>query len=163
MNKKQKVIYKDYHGYKIGSDGTIIGLKGKAMRPFTHKDGTIKIAIRINGKKKNFAIARLVYCVFNNIDILTLSPDECVVFRDNNRNNIQLNNLECVKRKDMNKYREQAAIRLLIKQTQEIQNLYDGKIKTISYKKISEKYNLRYFQIYNIINSFTKKRKSSNL
>lgn len=154
---------KDYYGYTIYSNGDILSLKGKKMKHSTHKDGTKRITLRINDKRKKFGIARLIYCVFNDIDIDTLDKDQCVTFKDKNRKNVYLNNLICVHRNELNKYKQDNKTRVFNNKAEKIKELYDGTNKSISYKKISKEFNIKYFNIYKVLNTFNQDMWSNKL
>jgi len=91
----------DFYGYTIYSDGTIISQRGKPMAITVDKNNVRMVRLYIDGKRKHFIVSRLIYCVFNGLDILSLSRDKCVSYRDGNKSNVELSNLYLISRKDL--------------------------------------------------------------
>jgi len=57
--------WKQFHKYRVCEDGEIYGTK--TIKPYSDKDGYLKVSLRIGftGKQTNFAIHRLVYMLWN--------------------------------------------------------------------------------------------------
>lgn len=92
---------KDFYGYTIYENGDIKGLYGKMLKQRVRKGGRKEIKLSIDEKKVNFIVSRLVYCVFNNIDIFELDKDQCVVSLDGDKSNVDISNLDLVYRGDL--------------------------------------------------------------
>jgi len=65
----------------------------KFIKPFVNKNSwQLRVTLQSNWTKKNFLISRLVYCTFNDIDIMYNWKD-LVCHKDDNLNNNKLSNL----------------------------------------------------------------------
>ena len=67
-------IYLDHHGYKVGMDGTIIGLHGRPLRPDTTAKGYHRVVLCYDGNKHTVRVHRLVadiYCINPRPDVYT--------------------------------------------------------------------------------------------
>lgn len=125
----------DFHGYTICEDGTIYGLHGRKLKQRLH-DGRYEIRLVINGERKNFIVARLVYFVFIGFDIDNVNL--CIVPKDDDKLNIHIDNLYMEERKDLiqgSKHKKIAKI--TDEQAEEIRSLYKGKAGGNQYDKSS--------------------------
>lgn len=57
-------IFADYHGYKVGNLGTIIGPKGKPLSPSVTPKGYHKVVLVYNHRKHTVRVHRLVAMMF---------------------------------------------------------------------------------------------------
>lgn len=115
----------NFHGYTIYKDGTIIGLYGKEITKQIN-GGRYETRLNIEGKRRNFIVARLMYYLFVGFDID--NKDLCIIHKDGNYLNINLDNLKLKHRKDLiqgDKHNMRA--KLTDEQTEEIRRLYKGK------------------------------------
>lgn len=65
----------------------------KAIRPFVNKNSwQLRVTLQCNWIRKNFLISRLVYCTFNNIDIMYNWKD-LICHKDDDVSNNKLSNL----------------------------------------------------------------------
>lgn len=119
---------KEFHGFSIYEDGTIISPYGKHIKPRLH-NGRYEVRLsNIDGKRKNFVLSRLIYFVFNPFDID--DKNLCVTYKDGNKLNIHLDNLELVHRKDLIQGENHKSISYLTdEQITEIRNSYKGDMK----------------------------------
>lgn len=155
---------RDFHGYTIYENGNIEGLYGKTLKQRTREGGRKEIRMTVKGERKNFIVSRLVYCVFNDIDIFELDKDQCVVAIDGDKSNVTLNNLELVYRGDLIQGEKHTAIsKLTDEQIEEIRakyestkdnrpvNQYDVEGTYHSYRSLAEEYSVTYTMIKHII------------
>jgi hypothetical protein len=56
--------FKEYHGYKVYEDGTVIGKFGKPLKPSLNPKGYLHCCIYINGKRKTKGVHRLIAELF---------------------------------------------------------------------------------------------------
>ena len=121
--------YRNFYGYQIYTDGTIISQNNRILK-HTIKNGRKEIRLTVNGVRKSFISARLIYCVFNDIDIFTLDKNECISFKDNNKLNISLDNLVRVFRGDLIQgVKHKNISKLTQEQIEEIKEKYENTIK----------------------------------
>lgn len=81
---------------RTASDGRHI--KGRVMRLYAIKPrGYLTAVVMVDGKKKHYLVHRLVYCIFNNLDI---NGDFDIDHKDNNPTNNCLDNLQRMTHKD---------------------------------------------------------------
>jgi len=97
------MIYKEIIGfpnYKISDNGFVINRSGLKMKPFVDKDGYLRVRLSNNGKKKTFAIHRLVcsHFVINNLNKAEVNH------KDGNKENNSASNLEWVTRSENTKH-----------------------------------------------------------
>ena len=160
---------KEYCGYTIYENGDIIGLYGRKLKQRTRGGGRKEIKLSINGKKINYIVSRLVYCVFNDIDPLELDKDQCVVSKDGNKSNTALENLELVYRGDLIQGDKHTSIaKLSDKDVEDIKrkyaetkdnrpvNQYDGDKPYNSYRSLAEEYGVTHTLIKLIIQDKTR-------
>lgn len=57
-------IFADYHGYKVGNLGTIIGPKGRPLSPSVTPKGYHKVVLVYNHRKHTMRVHRLVAMMF---------------------------------------------------------------------------------------------------
>lgn len=132
-------MQKLFHGYTIFSDGRILGLYGKPISKRLN-NGRYEITLSVEGKRKSYIVARLMYYVFNGFDIE--NRDLCITHKDGDTMNIDLDNLELQHRRDLiqgEKHRNRA--KLTDEQTEEIRELYKGKTGSNQHDKVG--YSLR--------------------
>ncbi|MFS0643735.1 hypothetical protein [Siminovitchia sp. 179-K 8D1 HS] len=123
----------DYHGYTIFEDGRIIGLYGKEVKKRIN-NGRYEIRLVIDGKRKNYIVARLMYFVFVGFDIS--NKDLCITHKDGDYLNVHINNLQLQHRRDLiqgDKHVNRA--KLTNEQVEEIRRLYRGKTGNNQYDK----------------------------
>ena len=154
--------HRDFYGYTIYENGDIVNKYGKQMSPRNNK-GRLEIKLTINGVRKNFSVGRLVYCVFNNIDPFTFDKDQCVTFKDGDKLNVNLDNLECKYRGDLIQGEKHNISKLTDKEIEEIRkkyfstknnrpiNQYDVKGEYHSYRSLAKDYDVTYPTIKQII------------
>lgn len=156
-------MVKYFYDYGICDNGDIIGKRGNILKQ-REKEGRKEVKLSIEGKQKTFISARLIYCVFNNIDIETLDKDVCISFKDGDKLNVSLDNLYCVSRANLIQGQKHKSIaKLTDKQVEEIKqkyystlnnkpiNQHDKKGGYNSYRKLAKEYNVTYPQIRHII------------
>lgn len=156
--------YKMFSDYTIMENGDIYNAKGRLMTHSVKEDGRKEIRLTVNGKRKNFISARLIYCLFNDIDINTLDKNLCVTFIDNNKSNIHKDNLKLVFRGDLIQGDKHKAIcKLNEQQAQEIRdkyystiqnrpiNQYDNNKPYYSYRSLAKEYGVKYTTIKQIV------------
>lgn len=115
----------DFHGYTIYENGKIIGLYGKEVKKRLN-NGRYEVRLNVEGKRKNYIVSRLVYHAFNPFDIN--DQNMCISYKDNDKLNINLDNLYLTQRKDLiqgDKHTQRA--KLSDEQVKEIRQLYKGK------------------------------------
>lgn len=167
--------FKDFYGYTIYENGDIVNKYNKLMTPRDNK-GRLEINLTLNGVRKSFSVSRLVYCVFNNIDPLTFDKDQCVTFKDGNKLNVHLNNLECKYRGDLIQGEKHKSIaKLTDEQIEEIRrkyfstrdsrpvNQFDKKGVYHSYRSLAKEYGVTYPTIKHIIEGNTRNPKKYKL
>lgn len=160
--------YKEYHGYKIHEDGTITGLNGRPVKQRI-RNNRREIKLNVDGKRKNFIVSRLVYCVFYPFD--WNDKNLCVSFKDGNSLNVHLSNLYLTNRKDLiqgSKHRNRA--KLTDKQVKQIRQLYKGKAGNSQYDKegyslqdIANMYGVTKSNIYMILKGKSRNQKKYKL
>lgn len=133
--------HRNFHGYTIYDDGTIIGLYGKTVTKRIH-DGRYEVRLNIEGKRKNFIVARLIYHLFHAesdgaaFDIN--DPNQCITHKDGDKLNIDLNNLSMQLRKDLIQGESHSTIaKLTDQQVQDIRSQYKGRAGSNQLNKTS--------------------------
>lgn len=122
-----------FHGYTIYKDGTVVGLYGKEIKQRI-RDGRCEVAIRIEGKRKNFTTSRLVYHAFHPFDIT--DKNLCVSYKDENNENIHLDNLYLIHRKDLIQGDKHIGRALITnEQAEEIRRLWNGQVGSNQHDK----------------------------
>lgn len=159
---------RDFYGYTIYSNGEIENRHGKILSQ-SIKDGRSEIRLVVNGKRRSFITARLIYCVFNNIDIFELDKDQCISFKDGDKLNLSVDNLIMVYRGDLiqgDKHRSIA--KLTDKDVEDIKrryaetinnrpvNQYDRNKPYNSYRSLAKEYGVTYTLIKLIIQGETR-------
>lgn len=158
-----------FYDYCVYENGDVYNSKGKLM---THAIKNDRKEIRLTiapSKRKTYISARLIYCLFNDIDIESFDKDNCVSFKDGNKLNISLDNLHCVYRGDLIQGQKHKAInKLTDKQVQEIRerykqtednkpiNQYDNNKPYNSYRSLAKEYGVTYALIRHIIKGNTR-------
>lgn len=123
--------YRVIYNYKVYKNGTVENKNGHKMAiKNNNKESLAKYkrpAIRLsnNGNKKEFVLARLVYCLFNDIDYNTLDTDKCVTYKNGNQLDCNLSNLKLVDRKDLIQGEKSKSSVLTDKEIKEIRTLYN--------------------------------------
>lgn len=124
----------NYHGYTIYEDGTIIGLYGKEVKKSNNK-GRYEVRLNIEGKRRNFVVARLIYHAFYPFDIS--DKNICISYKDNDKMHIHLNNLYQTERKNLIQGEKHInRSKLSNEQVEEIKTLYNGKTGSNQYDKV---------------------------
>lgn len=167
---------KDFYGYKIHSDGKIENKHGRFLIPrIREKRSDIRLVVE--GKRKNFTTARLVYCVFNNIDIFQLDKDQCITFKDGDKSNVSLDNLEMVYRGNLIQGDKHRSIAKLSKEeVEDIKRKYEatkhnrpvnqhdiGDKTYNSYRSLAKEYGVTYPLIRQIITGETRDKEAYKL
>lgn len=153
-----------FYDYCVYENGDIYNSRGKKI---THaiKDGRKEIRLTIApSKRKTYISARLIYCLFNDIDIEQFDKDSCISFLDGDKQNISLDNLYCVYRGDLIQGQKHKMInKLTDEQAEEIIRKYNetkgnkpinqfDKIKPYnSYRSLAEEYGVTYALIRQIV------------
>lgn len=90
----------EFCGYIICENGYVTNRQGKEVK---HHFKRTRYEIRLvkDGKKKAYISARLIYCLFNDIDYDIFDNNICVTFDDGDPKNIHLNNLITMTRKEL--------------------------------------------------------------
>lgn len=123
-----------YQGYTIYEDGKIMGLYKKEVKKRIN-NGRYEVRIMIDGVRKNFIVARLMYYVFIGFDID--NKDLCVIQKDDDYLNIHIDNLDVVHRKDLiqgEKHKNRSKV--TDEQVEEIRKLYKGKVGSNQFDKV---------------------------
>lgn len=157
-----------YEGYTFFEDGTIIGLHGRPLKIHLNK-GRYEVGLVIDGERKKYLVARILYFAFNKFDIS--DKNLCVVSSDRDHTNIHLDNLELVHRKDLihgEKHKGRAV--LTDEQTEEIKGLYAGKSGANQYDKtgyslndLAKLYGVSKANIMHIVNGLSRDEASYKL
>lgn len=155
--------YKMFGDYTVMENGDIYNAKGKKLT-HTIKNGRKEIKLSFNGKRKAFISPRLVYCLFNDIDIETFDKNQCVTFKDGDKLNIHIDNLQIKFRGDLIQGDNHKAInKLNEKQVQEIKEKYFSTIQNKpinqhdktkpynSYRSLAREYGVKYSAIKQIV------------
>ena len=90
--------YREFHGYKIYEDGTVIGLQGRPIKIRNNK-GRLEVKMNIENDKKIFILPSLMYYLFYGFDIS--NKNLCVIHKDDNRLNTHIENLALIERKKL--------------------------------------------------------------
>lgn len=125
--------YVEFHGYRVYKNGKVLNRYGKEISKRNH-NGRYEVKLTVDGKRKNFILARLIYYLFVGFDVE--DKNLCVVHKDGNNLNTHIDNLELVHRKDLiqgEKHRNRA--KLTNKEVKEIRSLYKGKAGTNQFDK----------------------------
>lgn len=170
-----------FYDYTIYENGEIVNKHGHVMKQRVRKQkgqgARSEIKLTVNGKKKNFTVARLVYCVFNNIDPLELDKDQCVTFKDGDKLNIHIDNLKLVPRADLIHGSKHSAIaKLTEKEVQEIRSKYNstkgnrpvnqydkGNKEYHSYRSLAKEYGVTHTLIKQIVEGDTRNKNKYKL
>lgn len=152
-----------FHDYEIFENGKIINKFGNEVKLREHK-GRYETRLVVDGKRKNFLVARLLYFVFIGFDMS--NKDLCITPKDGNHLNISLDNLDLVHRKDLIQgegHKKRA--KLTDEQIEEIKATYQGKMcvnqhdKTgISYQDLANKYGVTRANIKMIIKGMSRNK-----
>lgn len=122
-----------FYDYEIWENGKIINQHGNEIKIREH-NGRYETRLTIEGKRKNFLVARLLYFVFFGFDMD--DKNLCITAKDGNHLNISLDNLELVHRKDLIQgegHKKRA--KLTDDQIEEIKATYNGKACVNQYDK----------------------------
>lgn len=158
------VIFYDYEVYE---NGTIINLKtGNEMTPVIKDNKRKEIRLTLDGVRKHFIVARLVYWVFNP-DFDITNKNLCVVVNDD-KVNFTLSDLKVVNRKDLIQGEKHKNIaKLTDSQADEIRAMYAGKMCVnqydkagISYSDLASKYGVTKANIAQIIRGEARSKKN---
>ena len=155
--------YKEFHGYLIYENGTVIGLQGRPIKVRNH-EGRLEVKLHIDNKRKIYILPRLMYYLFHGFDID--DKNLCVIHKDDNKLNTHIQNLELVERKEIIQgegHRKRA--KLTDEQIQEIKeqyvrsspgaNQYNGKAG-MSLNDLALKYGVSKSNIYHIIKGLSR-------
>lgn len=128
-----------FHGYTIFEDGTILGLHGRELKRRLNK-GRYEVRLIVGDSRKNFTLSRLIYYVFNEFDID--NKDLCVTYKDENKLNIHLDNLELVHRSELVQGEGHSSIaKLSDEDVKTIRKLYRGKVSANQHNKTGHSLN----------------------
>lgn len=154
-----------FYDYEVFEDGTIINLKtGREMTPVIKNNKRKEIRLTINGVRKHYIVARLVYWLFNP-DFDIENKNLCIVVNDD-KIDFTLTDLKIVNRKDLIQGENHKSIaKLTDLQVEEIKSMYAGKMcvnqydKTgVSYSDIASKYGVTKAIIAQIIRGETRNK-----
>lgn len=155
--------HRNFHGYTIYADGTILGLYGKEVKKRINA-GRYEVRLNVDKERKNFIVARLIYHVFHtaadgNQAFDIHDRNQCITHKDGDKLNIHLDNLVMQLRKDLIQGESHSAIaKLTDQQAQEIRSQYKGKAgsnqlnkKSPSMKDLADSYGVSKSNIAAII------------
>jgi hypothetical protein len=120
LNQKDKVIFdfdkntKEpihpvYKNYKVNEKGEIFsmprhGSKGGKLKPTFHKvSKQYYVRISVSGKTKTLPAARIIFESY--AGKIIPSQSYIITYKDGNKQNLKINNLECISKKDYKKYK----------------------------------------------------------
>lgn len=159
INNINSLKSKQFYQYTMYENGIIQNTKTGKIINIREHNGHYETMLTIEGKRKNFIIARLLYWLFiEQFDIN--NKNLCVSFKDNNKLNIDLDNLYLIERKDLIQGEgHRNRIKLTDEQIEEIKNIYQGNklnsnqyTKTgVSLKDLALKYGVTKKEIHHII------------
>lgn len=150
INKDLKVKIDEntisYAGYMFYSDGSIFN---KHNNPIKVSATTGNIRIIVDAEPRVLNGGRFVYELFNDT---VLSRSDMVLYKDGDKSNIALENLDLIKRKDYFKDKEWE--HKFDKETQEkIKKLYEkGKNKGVTMYSLAKDFDCCHITIWKIIN-----------
>lgn len=104
----KKLEARHFHGYTFYEDGTVIGLLGRKLKLkndsqiVNRSSRRVNVKLCINGEERVFTMARLMYCLFNGLDIDSLDKSLWVTFKDGDKLNLHIDNLELVHCSEIN-------------------------------------------------------------
>ena len=126
--------------YVIFSDGTILDTqRRKSISHCVSSNEKKPVTVYLN--KKNYSLPRLIYEAFHNVN---LSRQEHIKYKDNNRLNCSLENLEiCTERKR----------KLEPDTVEKILQEYQKAAGKTTYKMLAKKYGVSDFTIWQVINN----------
>lgn len=147
---------KDYFGYKVFEDGTIIGIKGKILKPQKVGTGYYKVKIKTDNGIKYQSVHRIVaICYIDNPENKSQVNHKNGIKADNSVNNLEwctpMENINHAYRNNLkNNYGEKnGASKLTQIQVDDIRRLY--KNGGHSYRSLSKKFNVHFTLISAII------------
>ena len=157
-----------FHDYEIYENGKIINKFGNEVKLREH-NGRYETRLVVDGKRKNFLVARLLYFVFIGFDMS--NKDLCVTPKDGNHLNISLDNLELVHRKDLIQGEgHKKRVKLTDQQIEEIKEAYKGKASVNQYDKtgislqdLAEKYGVTKGNIKMIVKGMSRNKEEYKL
>ena len=93
MNLNMKPIsnYEDF--YSITKDGKVWSNRNQRFLKARKRDGTYYIELNVKGEAHQYQISKLVYASWNNISLNSLN-DYKILYKDNNKENNSIDNLE---------------------------------------------------------------------
>jgi hypothetical protein len=107
--KEKEPIHPIYKNYRVNEKGEIFSLprhgsKGGKLKISVHKT-TKQLSVRIseNGKTKTLPAARIIFEAFSGK--LIPSQSYIIVYKDGNKNNLNISNLECIPKKEHTSYK----------------------------------------------------------
>ena len=149
--------FKLYYGYEVYPDGRFVK-NGEILK--YQKNGQINLTVK--GESKRIQGVRVLYSVFKRGGV-PLERNEIIVFIDGNKEHRNIENLDCVSKKEYDKMigRKNPPRVLTDAEVEEIRNLYElkneQKLKTgnqtpsISYRKLAKKYGVHFTTIQSVI------------
>jgi hypothetical protein len=158
----------NFYTYTIYEDGTIINQHGREIKKRLH-NGRYEVKLKVGDKRKNYVVPRLIYYVFNPFDIT--DKNLCISFKDNNKQNIHLDNLYLTHRKNLIQGEKHKSIATLTnEQAEQIRKEYKGKAGNNQYNKnslslndLAKKYNTTKANIKMIIHGSSRNEKDYKL
>lgn len=164
FNEYTNIDSRDFYGYTIYEDGTILGKNGREMSCSIDSDGRKEIKLTVAPRqRKCFIVARLVYCIFNNIDYFELDKDMCVTHKDNDFSNTHISNLELKNRADLIQGEKHRNVSILTSEDVEMIrelyknngdrpiNQYDNDGSYYSYRRLARMFGVSHANIKKII------------
>ena len=145
-------------GYHVYQNGKIVGLRGKEINK---NRSQIKIYWGKNKKVREVSYARFVYYAFHQ-DSFNFDDTSLVVrFKDGNKRNYDLNNLEVFNKKVVYQGEHNTQAKLTDRQVEEIKRLYNTQrganininypFKRCSYRKLARQYGVSHTLIRSIV------------
>ena len=153
-----KENFKLYFGYQVYPDGRFFK-NGELLK--YQKNGQIYLTVK--GECKRIQGVSILYSVFKRNGI-PLRRDEIIVFRDGNKEHRNIENLDCMSKKDYDRMvgRKNPPKVLTDEEVLEIKNAYSESKKkqkletrnqepSISYRKLAKKYGVHFTTIQRVI------------
>ena len=158
----------DFYNYKIYEDGSIYNHKGTSISKRVHH-GRYEVRLVCDGIRKNFLLHRLMYKYFVK-DFNMEDKNLCVVTKDGNFLNLDLDNLQLKHRKDLIQGDNHKSSKLDNLTVEKIREEYIGKSganqfdkKTLSYKDLAKKYGVSKGEIALLVKGRTRNKNNYKL